>query len=105
MLFNSLSFLLFLPIVFTIYWWVNKKSLQLQNGLPLLVSYFFCTCSSNSDFFSKLNNRVPELYDYSNFIKEDSLFATCGHLNKKGATVFTSMLLEKHFGIHNLRKK
>jgi alginate O-acetyltransferase complex protein AlgI len=44
MLFNSLPFLLFLPIVFAMYWWVNKKSLQLQNGLLLLASYFFYAC-------------------------------------------------------------
>ena len=44
MLFNSLSFLLFLPIVFILYWWVNKRSLQLQNGLLLLASYFFYAC-------------------------------------------------------------
>lgn len=44
MLFNSLSFLLFLPIVFTIYWSVNKRSLSLQNGLLLLASYFFYAC-------------------------------------------------------------
>jgi alginate O-acetyltransferase complex protein AlgI len=44
MLFNSLSYLLFLPIVFAIYWLVNKRSLQLQNGLLLLASYFFYAC-------------------------------------------------------------
>ncbi|MFV5692431.1 MBOAT family O-acyltransferase [Flavobacterium sp. LT1R49] len=44
MLFNSLPFLLFLPIVFTIYWWVNTKSLQLQNFVLLLASYFFYAC-------------------------------------------------------------
>lgn len=44
MLFNSLHFLLFLPIVFIIYWWVNNKSLQLQNGLLLAASYFFYAC-------------------------------------------------------------
>lgn len=44
MLFNSLSFLLFLPIVFAVYWWVNKKSLQLQNFLLLFASYFFYAC-------------------------------------------------------------
>src|SRR5690349_4923534 len=44
MLFNSISFLLFLPVVFTIYWWVNKKSLNLQNSLLLLASYFFYAC-------------------------------------------------------------
>jgi D-alanyl-lipoteichoic acid acyltransferase DltB (MBOAT superfamily) len=31
-------------MVFTVYWWVNKKSLQLQNGLLLLASYFFYAC-------------------------------------------------------------
>lgn len=44
MLFNSLSFLLFLPIVFILYWWVNKKGMQLQNALLLVASYFFYAC-------------------------------------------------------------
>ena len=44
MLFNSFSFLLFLPIVFTLYWWVNKKGLSLQNVLLLVASYFFYAC-------------------------------------------------------------
>lgn len=41
MLFNSFTFLLFLPIVFLIYWFVFKKSLQLQNAFLLLASYVF----------------------------------------------------------------
>jgi hypothetical protein len=45
-----------------------------------------------------------ELYDYNNFIKEDSLFSTCGHLNKKGAAVFTRMIIEQHFGINAIEK-
>lgn len=44
MLFNSLEYLLFLPLVFAIYWLVNKKSLQLQNVLLLASSYFFYAC-------------------------------------------------------------
>jgi alginate O-acetyltransferase complex protein AlgI len=44
MLFNSIQFLVFLPIVFVLYWWVDKKSLQLQNFLLLLASYFFYAC-------------------------------------------------------------
>ena len=44
MLFNSISFLLFLPIVFAIYWMVNKRSLELQNILLLVASYFFYAC-------------------------------------------------------------
>jgi len=41
MLFNSLEFLIFLPIIFAIYWLANKRSLQLQNGLLLVGSYCF----------------------------------------------------------------
>lgn len=71
-----------------------------------LISFIapFCSCTNNRDFFSKLNQKVPELYDYSSFIKEDSLFATCGHLNERGAVVFSNIILNKHFGINNLKK-
>ncbi len=41
MLFNSLPFLLFLPLVFCLYWFVNSKNLQIQNLLLLVASYFF----------------------------------------------------------------
>lgn len=41
MLFNSLEFLIFLPIIFSLYWFVFNKHLNRQNGLILLASYFF----------------------------------------------------------------
>jgi D-alanyl-lipoteichoic acid acyltransferase DltB (MBOAT superfamily) len=41
MIFNSVEFLLFLPIVFILYWFVFNKKLGLQNGLVLIASYFF----------------------------------------------------------------
>lgn len=44
MLFNSLGFALFLPIVFFLYWFVTQKSLQVQNLLLLAASYFFYSC-------------------------------------------------------------
>lgn len=44
MLFNSLNFAIFLPIVFVLYWFVTNKSLKLQNLLLLLASYFFYAC-------------------------------------------------------------
>ncbi len=40
MFFNSIDFALFLPIVFTLYWSLNK-SLKLQNLLILIASYVF----------------------------------------------------------------
>ena len=41
MLFNSIEFLLFLPTVFILYWFVFNKSLKSQNSLILVSSYFF----------------------------------------------------------------
>src|SRR5689334_704500 len=44
MLFNSLSFAIFLPVVFVLYWFVANKTVQRQNVLLLLSSYFFYAC-------------------------------------------------------------
>ena len=41
MLFNSIEFLLFLPIVFVLYWFVFNKNLKHQNLLILVSSYVF----------------------------------------------------------------
>ncbi|MAX71567.1 MAG: membrane-bound O-acyltransferase family protein [Flavobacteriaceae bacterium] len=41
MLFNSLQFLIFLPIVYMLYWFVFKKNLKFQNLLVIVASYVF----------------------------------------------------------------
>ncbi len=41
MLFNSIEFALFLPVVFVLYWFVFNKTLKAQNLLLLGASYFF----------------------------------------------------------------
>lgn len=41
MLFNSIDFAIFLPIVFLLYWFVANKNLKLQNFLLLVASYVF----------------------------------------------------------------
>jgi len=41
MLFNSLDFAVFLPIVFVLYWFVTKHNLKLQNALIVAASYVF----------------------------------------------------------------
>ena len=41
MLFISFEFILFLPVVFCLYWFVTGKSLRWQNILLLVASYFF----------------------------------------------------------------
>jgi len=41
MLFNSIDFAIFLPVVFILYWFVTNHNLKLQNTLILVSSYFF----------------------------------------------------------------
>ena len=41
MLFNSLDFAIFLPIVFILYWFITQKNLKLQNALIVVSSYVF----------------------------------------------------------------
>lgn len=82
MLFNSFSFAVFVPIVFLLYWFVFQKSLKAQNGLLLIVSYFFYSCwdwrflflllfSTALDYFSGLqiekntNSKIRKLWFYS----------------------------------------
>jgi alginate O-acetyltransferase complex protein AlgI len=44
MLFNSINFAIFLPIVFFLYWFVANKNYKHQNILLLVSSYFFYAC-------------------------------------------------------------
>lgn len=44
MLFNSLSFAIFLPIVFILYWFVLRGRKKEQNVLLLASSFYFYAC-------------------------------------------------------------
>lgn len=41
MLFNSIDFAIFLPVVFILYWFFTNKNLRAQNLLIVIASYFF----------------------------------------------------------------
>jgi hypothetical protein len=77
----------------------KKNKVQL---IPFMAP--FCPYVYHADFFAKLKQNVPELHDYSNAIKGDNMFSACGHMNRKGAEVFTTILLEKHFESDGLMK-
>jgi D-alanyl-lipoteichoic acid acyltransferase DltB (MBOAT superfamily) len=44
MFFNSLSFAIFLPVVFLLYWFVFNKTKSTQNALLIIASYYFYSC-------------------------------------------------------------
>jgi hypothetical protein len=67
MLFNSIDFAVFLPIVFVLYWFVTHKNLKSQNLLIVLASYLFMgdvychLVVSKLDYLHKglLENNIP----------------------------------------------
>jgi len=72
MLFNSIDFALFLPIVFVIYWFLVNKNIRVQNGFIVVASYFFYACWDWRFLFlilfSTLTDYIVGLYlnrDYS----------------------------------------
>lgn len=44
MIFNSLNFAIFLPIVYFLYWFASRGNLRIQNVFLLVSSYFFYAC-------------------------------------------------------------
>ncbi len=62
MLFNSINFAIFLPIVFVLYWFVTSKSLRIQNVLLLVASYFFYSCWDWRFLFLLMFSTVLDYY-------------------------------------------
>ncbi len=85
MLFNSIGFAIFLPIVWALYWILNNKKLIYQNSFLLIASYYFYSCwdwrflfllifSTLLDFYTGLkmenaqNNRTRKFWFWTSII-------------------------------------
>lgn len=77
MLFNSVNFAIFLPVVFILYWFATKENLRLQNILLLVSSYFFYACWDFRFLFLLI---FSTLLDYFTGIK---IYEAANHRKKK----------------------
>ena len=67
-----------------------------ENNIKLvLFSAPFNSHVENLSYIKKLNNKFPDLYDYSASINDD-FFYNSTHLNNVGAKKFTYIIYEKH---------
>ena len=93
MLFNSPEFLLFLPIVFGLYWFVTQRNLKAQNLLLLVNPPQLC-----EEVFEK-----PEVMEGLPWIegnewplaKVDTLYYDDHHLRGVGAELYSEWLAER----------
>ncbi len=91
MIFNSIDFAIFLPIVFILYWFVFNKNIKSQNILIILASYFFygfwdwrflslIFLSTIVDYFVGIKLSQNKNYFKRNFWLSISIFVNIGAL-------------------------
>lgn len=90
MLFNSISFLVFLPIVFGIYWMIQSKNYKWQNVLLLLASYYFYACWDWRFLFLLM---FSTLLDYCSGLMMENM----GQKGKRRFWFWTSILINVGF--------
>lgn len=54
-----------------------------------------CKHTKNLDYVKKLKTKIPDLYDFSTAIQQDSMFVNCFHLNASGARKFTEIFVDQ----------
>jgi D-alanyl-lipoteichoic acid acyltransferase DltB (MBOAT superfamily) len=108
MLFNSFNFVIFLPIVFSLYWFVFGRNLKWQNFLLLTASYFFyASCdwrflfllifSTGLDYFTGLkiaaadNKKSKKAWLYLSVIINLGILAVFKYYNFFAGTFATSL--------------
>ena len=95
MLFNSPEFLLFLPIVFGLYWFVVQRSLRAQN---VLLVFELCVLREIGLAILTLPFHIKKFYhpwldaNTNNTFLDSSLFFDDHHLNHRGARAYTKWI-------------
>jgi alginate O-acetyltransferase complex protein AlgI len=90
MLFNTLNYALFLPIIFILYWFVLNRNYRIQNILLLISSYFFYACWDWRFLFLLI---FSTLLDYFTGLK----MSNSTSLNKKKYWFWLSVLVNLGF--------
>ena len=74
------------------------KQICAANNINLIaVMTPMCTNVKGLDYFQKVNALYPEIHNYENVIEGDQYFSSCGHMNEKGARLFTVRILKDFF--------
>lgn len=70
------------------------RALCKKNNIHLIaIATPMCQECPSDSYFSSIKSVYPEVYNYEKKVTEDRYFASCGHMNIDGATLFTSIIL------------
>ncbi len=74
-----------------------KKICKVNNINLIAIMTPMCEKAIVNNYFKKVNQLYPEIYNYENIVTEDKYFSSCGHMNDMGAKVFTAKILNDFF--------
>ncbi|MBP9848067.1 MAG: hypothetical protein KBC58_01375 [Flavobacterium sp.] len=70
------------------------KQICKSNGINLIaVTTPMCSKVKGMDYFKKVKKFYPEIKEYEHVVQGDEYFSSCGHLNDKGARLFTTIII------------
>lgn len=70
------------------------KALCKKNNINLIaIATPMCQACPSEQYFNSIKTIYPEVYNYENKVTDDKNFASCGHMNVEGATLFTKIIL------------
>lgn len=74
------------------------KSICKKNNIHLIaVTTPMCSGCNNFDYFKQLSKLYPEIHNYENVVTDNQYFSSCGHMNDKGAKIFTGKIISDFF--------
>ncbi|WP_369769510.1 hypothetical protein [Flavobacterium sp. WC2416] len=74
-----------------------KRICEANNIRLIAVMTPMCTNVKGLNYFRKVNAIYPEIHNYENVVQGDQYFSSCGHMNEKGARLFTTRIIKDFF--------
>jgi len=81
------------PLPHNKYYEEIKKICKDNNINFIAVMTPMCENTKGIDYFKQVQKLYPEIHNYENVVVEDRYFSSCGHLNDKGARLFTNKIM------------
>ncbi|PKB17471.1 hypothetical protein [Flavobacterium sp. 5] len=85
------------PLPHNKYYEEIKKNCKANNINFIAVMTPMCENVKGMNYFDKVKKTYPEIHNYENVVMEDKYFSSCGHMNDKGAKMFTKKIIEDFF--------
>jgi hypothetical protein len=74
------------------------KQICKANAIHLIaVTTPMCANVKGMEYFKKVKALYPEIKEYEHVVEGDQYFSSCGHMNDKGARLFTTKIIDDLF--------